>query len=1166
MATVTGTNLLAQVLADTGATMPAAVQPIVAARLQQMIDAGIDQDIAFALVLSAASSEIRTAVPVLGDLTTIVGDAKTEIIGDDPVDPGVPGETFTLTPGTDEGPDFVGTDDNDVFNAGLSFVQDGGGASELQTLNNTDVLDGGDGVDRLNATINIDNIVGPPITGLTTPESIENIEQFYLTARAAAQTLDMTEVNGAEQVWNNNSTQDLTVSNLNDEVVLGVIKGNGKDYTVDYAAGTTSANFTQSVVLQEADITNLDVQDASGNITGLSVNVTGDDAEVTLAGDLTGITDLTIEGDAGLDVSAVTLGFLETLTSTTTGDVEVVAGNAVETVATGEGDDTLELGGSSIESVTTGAGDDDVTITSLLVADADIDLGAGDDRLDLGDNVNLAKTSGVLNTTVSLDGGAGMNTLAMGAFTADAVSTDVAGFDAMFENFQKLELGMVVNGDAYTVDLANMDDIDYVITDYIAGGIVNDLAEPEVHTFTVTSGADADGGSFFLNGVEIVVAASATDIQVADAITAAFVADAFNVIPEIADITNEDEVVTVTYTEAAGNVADNFLVFEENPASSGVTFAAALATETAKGVEPVPETQTLVVAAGTIPAGQDILVGGKTITLDGGLNVDEAGQAIADAINADLAGVATALGFNPASVAYAPATNTLTFTFDAADDDVDVIVVDGDPDATANDVFGAAVATIELLAGGAGTDEIQTFTITDGTDANGGNIFIGDQEVALAPDLSEGQVGVAIVDAFVGGQLQTIDGASVLDISLGGTPDVVVITFDRNDGDVTEITVSDDPATSTVAISAVAPTQFVPEDADPDSVLVLDEMASGGAVELTDWVIGQLIVNVADAGLASSTDDELNIKLNGDLSAINTGGIGGNLSVDNVETINIETSTTSKTMLPDDNGWLSLFAPDAETVTLAGNYGLDLMGALNSMTLLDASGVEATESAVDADDAGDVGRVSISWGATDDDVTILTGNGDDWINAWFVGTDPDDTGSAATIESGAGDDHVLGSEGDDTIDLGVGDDIVESSDGEDAITLGDGNDAYQLQNTQHTVINAYDTILDFNANTVGQGASGAADEDGAAALADRDGDVIDLSGFFMGSPDLSVDVFGNASDATTFLANNDFDGELNIALDSSTGLLYIDIADNGIADSVLELAGVTTIDEAAFLA
>lgn len=82
MATVTGTNLLAEVLADTGATMPPAVQLITAARLQQMIDAGFDAGLGIALVLSAASSEIRTAVPVLGDLTTIVETAQTDIEAD----------------------------------------------------------------------------------------------------------------------------------------------------------------------------------------------------------------------------------------------------------------------------------------------------------------------------------------------------------------------------------------------------------------------------------------------------------------------------------------------------------------------------------------------------------------------------------------------------------------------------------------------------------------------------------------------------------------------------------------------------------------------------------------------------------------------------------------------------------------------------------------------------------------------------------------------------------------------------------------------------------------------------------------------------------------------------------------------------------------------------
>lgn len=207
--------------------------------------------------------------------------------------------------------------------------------------------------------------------------------------------------------------------------------------------------------------------------------------------------------------------------------------------------------------------------------------------------------------------------------------------------------------------------------------------------------------------------------------------------------------------------------------------------------------------------------------------------------------------------------------------------------------------------------------------------------------------------------------------------------------------------------------------------------------------------------------------------------------------------------------------------------------------------------------------MSIATGATDADVTLVTGNGDDVINASFVGTAPGDTGSSATIESGEGDDFVFGSDGDDSIDLGVGNDKVESPGGEDFITLGDGIDEYRLFDPADSVINGRDEILDFDPNTVGQGLGGTA----PLLTDDRDGDTIDLSDYDNAdNPNgLSVGVFNTASDSTTFLANNDGNDQLNIALDSSSGFLYIDTNDNGTASSVLELTGVTTIDEAGFL-
>jgi len=176
-----------------------------------------------------------------------------------------------------------------------------------------------------------------------------------------------------------------------------------------------------------------------------------------------------------------------------------------------------------------------------------------------------------------------------------------------------------------------------------------------------------------------------------------------------------------------------------------------------------------------------------------------------------------------------------------------------------------------------------------------------------------------------------------------------------------------------------------------------------------------------------------------------------------------------------------------------------------------------------------------------------------------------DSTKGGTVTTGAGDDFVLGSLGSDTINLGDGDDIVFSTGKSDTITLGAGKDSYVLWNTAHSTIAQRDVLTDFQANTVGQGTGGAPNSLGAAAFSARNGDVIDLSSF--GASGIQVGVFGNAANATTFVANGALDsnnGFVNAALDSSTGYLYLDVDDDGVVDSVIELTGVTTLTTAAF--
>lgn len=1167
------------------------------------------------------------------------------------------GDTFTLTTGID---DLTGTGLDDVFTAPLELQDPTDATSAAQTLQTFDEISGGEGVDRLNARLidsSADNV------------SIDGVENLFLRSSDDAATLNMSGVTGAEQVWSDRSTGDLAISEIQNGVVLGVTQGNGSDYTATYADDANGADFTQSVVLQNADIGTLSVTAGSGaddEITGLALNVTGTDAELVLAGDLVGISDLTVEGDAGLDISTTSLNDLETIASTTTGDVSVVAGDLLEDASFGEGSDTLETGGAAVVSIGMGAGDDEVSLTSDLVDGAAIDMADGDDRLDLGDNLDLTTTAGVLDTTVSLNGGAGVDTLAMASATAAAVSTDDAGFDAQFTNFEKLELGEVAANQTDVVDLSNMNDIDYVISAGTEAGAAADGTE-EVAEFDFS-------GVTLLSGQSYTIGEGANTVTInasSGTLDGAGIADAFDTATAPTGYTSSATGSVVTFTEnAVGDVDDLEFISSDQPDLPTVDVA-----ETKKGVEEVtalPEIATVEVGgliagesvtvtdnegsgdrtvtgqgvtetavanfqgfqtthantaiyeingltitaedialdgtsstftaeefAAAVADGTEINEAGRTLTVTGSLNgytatndgggqvtftsnvanvdaldisIDNSGTtpppAIAPVItqgddgNLSAAEVASALAGNAVNGAVVNTTATFNYAGNALGN---VVTFTANTDEAKGDITASTTSgitpTVDVTQQGRdpvpGENEVQTVTFDELLD--GQSVTVAGRKVtADGGDLS----AAAVVDAFLTG----INGATVVtgDASVSGTLAANwTIADGGNDVVFTSTNELDRPEIIVAVSNGDAPTVVTPTIIDgtatgPGGSLVLDEMASGGTLELTDALEGNATVNVTDAALAGSTNDVFNIRLNGTQQIANTAA----LMVANVETVNIETTNSDEDNLPTAASDLDLQAADAETVNVSGNHGIDFTGSdLSSMTLLDASGVLATETTPGADDAGDVGMVTIATGATDADVTILTGNGDDDIDANFVGT-----GFEATIDAGAGDDEVTGSEGDDMITAGEGADVVNSSAGADTITLGAGNDIYVLADTQDSVINTRDVIIDFSPNTVGQGAGGAATEAGAEAdVEDRDGDVIDLSGLSAVSTNgVAVEVFANASDATTFLANNDDDDALNIALDSSTGFLYIDTSDDGIANSVIELTGVTTIDEAAF--
>lgn len=201
-----------------------------------------------------------------------------------------------------------------------------------------------------------------------------------------------------------------------------------------------------AVAVGSATTTTLNVKNTGNNAVTLTtpaatLNLSGSGMLTAAGSSLTNLKTLKVTETAGLNLGASALTNVESVDTTgTTGAVTVQIDGSKATYAGGAGVDT-------------------VTVTTAAV-DKAINLGAGDDRLVL---LNAAP---VIKSGLVLEGGDGVDTLALAAAFAATASAGAA-FEAQINGFEKLELSGATAGE--TVNLDNLDDINYVITNGGAG-------------------------------------------------------------------------------------------------------------------------------------------------------------------------------------------------------------------------------------------------------------------------------------------------------------------------------------------------------------------------------------------------------------------------------------------------------------------------------------------------------------------------------------------------------------------------------------------------------------------------------------------------------------------------------------------------------------------------
>lgn len=335
----------------------------------------------------------------------------------------------------------------------------------------------------------------------------------------------------------------VTGDNLNALTSLSLANSEGA------AALASSAAALNLTVNNVNDAVNLD---AAGAATIKTLNIKASTEDSAFALTAAAAEAITVSGDADLDIATgSTLSQVKTITVTETAGLTFNATGSTTLTAVNTTGTTGTVIGSIDASKATwtgGAGVDQVTLTSTTVSKA-ISTGAGDDIVSLA--------TGTTALGADINAGEGTDILDMAAADAEDVSAG-AVFETKITGFDKLSI-RAMSADA-EVDLANMDDINYVIragntvgastkeVQTIVIGAVTGTADPLADTVSVTIGA-------------VTVTTGVVDITNKDAVIDALAA-AINAKAELAGVvtavSNHVDTLTLNYLTDGNKAAATF--------------------------------------------------------------------------------------------------------------------------------------------------------------------------------------------------------------------------------------------------------------------------------------------------------------------------------------------------------------------------------------------------------------------------------------------------------------------------------------------------------------------------------------------------------------------------------------------------------------------------------
>ena len=489
------------------------------------------------LTVTAATADVDTAKTAVDTEAT----AQAALIADASA---VEGTTYSLTTGVDT---LTGTADNDTFTANLA-VDVTSGIADIETISALDEIDGGAGTDVLNyytvggtalpaatitnvetinmksdgaATMDVQNITGVTTLGafatagnvdidtdgnVTTVNVTGTAEEVAITDNTTTEILTTVSITGAGNTAGNN-TKVIDSTALTTLSLTNITGSENDDDADDITTDTTSAltlNLT-NIAIAAADI-------IADTATSVTVNTLESSTTTVVFDDLSldAATAVTINSAAATTIGSLDIGAVTSLVLTGAARTTLTAGTYT---ALTEFDASASTGGVTLtaalddaDNFIGGSGNDVIEVSETT---KDITMGAGDDT------VTITSGDTALGTSGSIDAGTGTDTLAMDAADIETASATVGAtaFETTISNFEKVNVGLVGANTDITVNMAGLDDINYIVYNGTA-----DDANIDTTTFNnVVSGgtieilADAANSADDVTTINVAGAAVATD-------------------------------------------------------------------------------------------------------------------------------------------------------------------------------------------------------------------------------------------------------------------------------------------------------------------------------------------------------------------------------------------------------------------------------------------------------------------------------------------------------------------------------------------------------------------------------------------------------------------------------------------------------------------------------